>query len=233
MSKHKILLVEDDINLGTILREYLEVKGYEVDLSRDGEAALAQFNQKEYEIFILDVMLPKMDGFSLAKEIRAVNDLTPILFLTARNMLEDKAEGFNLGGDDYLTKPFSMEELLLRIKALLRRAQKNPVTSQNSDQTSFDIGAFHFDYATRRLTIDGESRRVTSRESELLRLLCLHMNDILKREVALKMIWGDDSYFNARSMDVFITKLRKYLKADGNVEIMNVHGMGYKLVVDQ
>ncbi|MEM7040592.1 MAG: response regulator transcription factor [Bacteroidota bacterium] len=232
MHKQRLLLVEDDPNLGSILQEYLGVKGYDVTLSRDGEAGLKDFGEGGFAACILDVMMPKKDGFTLARDIRKVDQQTPILFLTAKNMIADKAEGFGLGGDDYLTKPFSMEELLLRINALLRRSGQAQTEASEAEQTAFQIGAFHFDYATRRLAKEGdEGKRVTSREAELLKLLCLHMNDILKREVALKLIWGDDSYFNARSMDVFITKLRKYLKGDERVEIMNVHGMGYKLVV--
>lgn len=229
-SAHHLLLVEDDANLGSILREYLEVKGYRVELCRDGATALTAYGKGKFDLCILDVMLPKKDGFSLARDIRKVDTKTPIIFLTARNMLVDKTEGFSIGGDDYLTKPFSMEELLLRINARLRRAGAVQAPAEQADKNRFRIGSYDFDYATRMLSLGEDSRRITSREAELLKLLCLHMNDILKREVALKLIWGDDSYFNARSMDVFITKLRKHLKADPDVEIMNVHGMGYKLI---
>lgn len=233
---HKLLLVEDDPNLGGILNEYLQVKGYATEWSKDGESALEAWTKGDFDLCILDVMLPKKDGFSLAEDIRKTDQHTPILFLTARNLIADKSRGFGIGGDDYLTKPFSMEELLLRIGALLRRAGEH--TAENSgggsaaQSTSFEIGGFHFDFPTRQLAFEGESKRITSREADLLRLLCIHLNDILPREEALLKIWGDDSYFNARSMDVFITKLRKHLKADPNIEIMNVHGTGYKLMVN-
>lgn len=229
MKKHRILLAEDDPNLGQLLSEYIEVKGYAVELHPDGVLALEAFEKSEFDLCILDVMMPRKDGFTLARDIRKQNEVIPILFLTARNMIDDKIEGFSLGGDDYLTKPFSMEELLMRVKSLLRRSailQGNP----KAETSQFEFGDFRFDYATRQLTHAGKAKRLTTRESELLRLLCLHQNQILKREEALKKIWGDDSYFNARSMDVFITKLRKYLKADPRLEIMNVHGMGYKLI---
>ncbi|HHG86543.1 MAG TPA: response regulator transcription factor, partial [Bacteroidetes bacterium] len=186
------------------------------------------FEHAEYDLCILDVMMPRKDGFAVAQEIRKQNTEIPILFLTARNLLADKMQGFGLGGDDYLTKPFSMEELLLRIKALLRRRQGSAAAQAVSQ---FQLGKFSFDYVTRQLQWDDGAKRLTSREAELLRLLCLNMNQVLKRQDALLSIWGDDSYFNARSMDVFITKLRKYLKADPALEIMNVHGMGYKLIV--
>lgn len=239
MSKevHKLLLVEDDPNLGGILNEYLQVKGFATEWSKDGEAALEAWTGDEFDLCILDVMLPKKDGFSLAEDIRKTDRHTPILFLTARNLIADKSRGFGIGGDDYLTKPFSMEELLLRIGALLRRAGdasiENDTGEPKADSSAFDIGGYHFDFPTRQLAFNGESKRITSREADLLRLLCLHLNDILPREEALLKIWGDDSYFNARSMDVFITKLRKHLKADSNIEIMNVHGTGYKLMVNK
>ena len=228
MIKYRILLAEDDPNLGTILCEYLGVKGYATELFQNGDAALLAFEHAEYDLCILDVMMPRKDGFAVAQEIRKQNTEIPILFLTARNLLADKMQGFGLGGDDYLTKPFSMEELLLRIKALLRRRQGSAAAQAVSQ---FQLGKFSFDYVTRQLQWDDGAKRLTSREAELLRLLCLNMNQVLKRQDALLSIWGDDSYFNARSMDVFITKLRKYLKADPALEIMNVHGMGYKLIV--
>jgi DNA-binding response OmpR family regulator len=234
-TSHKLLLVEDDANLGGILNEYLQVKGFTTEWSKDGVAALAAWRKGEFDLCILDVMLPKKDGFSLAEDIRKTDQHTPILFLTARNLIADKSRGFGIGGDDYLTKPFSMEELLLRIGALLRRAGEtgsvNGFSDAKKEASAFDIGAFHFDFPTRQLAFAGVQKRITSREADLLRLLCLRMNNILPREEALLKIWGDDSYFNARSMDVFITKLRKHLKSDPNIEIMNVHGTGYKLMV--
>lgn len=229
-SMARILLSEDDKNLGSLLKDYLQVKGHDVHLATDGDYAWESFSHKDFDICILDVMMPKKDGFTLAKDIRNVNKSIPILFLTARDGLEDKIEGFSLGGDDYLTKPFSMEELQLRIGALMRRGgQESEIVQENTDE--FTIGEYHFHYPTRSLSLGDDSKRLTSRESELLRLLCMHKNQVLKRETALKLIWGDDSYFNARSMDVFITKLRKYLKSDEHIEIMNVHGEGYKLLV--
>ncbi len=230
MTPPQLLLVEDDANLGEILAEFLAVKGYAVTKATDGEAGLQAWKAGNFDICILDVMLPKKDGFDLARDIRKVNQSVPILFLTAKNMLDAKAEGFNLGGDDYLTKPFSVEELLLRIKALLRRTQPS-TTVGTSEKEQFKISTFDFDFTYRELKRGKETKRITSREADLLRLLCMHQNQILKREDALKQIWGDDSYFNARSMDVFITKLRKYLKDDPKIEIMNVHGTGYKLLV--
>ncbi|MBK9451358.1 MAG: response regulator transcription factor [Bacteroidetes bacterium] len=231
MTLPRLLLVEDDPNLGEILAEFLTVKGNEVTRATDGEAGLQAWKNGKFDLCILDVMLPKKDGFDLARDIRKVDQQIPILFLTAKNMLEAKAEGFGLGGDDYLTKPFSVEELLLRIKALLRRSSPTHTTTVTSEKETFKLGNFEFDFTYRELKIGKEVKRITSREADLLRLLCLHQNQILKREDALKQIWGDDSYFNARSMDVFITKLRKYLKDDPKIEIMNVHGTGYKLLV--
>lgn len=231
MNTPRILLAEDDPNLGRILREYLEVKGFAPALHTDGAAALSAFELGSWELCILDVMLPKQDGFSVARAIRRHDQQVPILFLTARGSLDDKYEGFSIGGDDYLTKPFSMEELLLRIRALLRRSA-GVATVAEPQGNHFMVGAYAFDYPTRELLLDGQLvQRLTSREAELLRLLCQQQGEVLRRETALRLIWGDDSYFNARSMDVFITKLRKYLKADPRIELMNVHGMGFKLIV--
>lgn len=227
----RILLAEDDPNLGRILEEYLAVKGFAPSRYTDGAAALAAFELGNWELCILDVMLPKQDGFSVARAIRRHDQQVPILFLTARGSLDDKYEGFSIGGDDYLTKPFSMEELLLRIRALLRRAAVPAAHAEEGAAGRFQLGRYVFDYPTRDLLLDGQVQRLTSREAELLRLLCQQQGEVLRRETALRLIWGDDSYFNARSMDVFVTKLRKYLKADPNIELMNVHGMGFKLVV--
>lgn len=230
MASFKLLLVEDDPNLGQILNEYLSLKGYETKLCRDGEEGLTAFKRDAYDLCLFDVMLPKKDGFSMAKEIRKSDSVTPIIFLTAKSMKEDTIEGFKIGADDYITKPFSMEELLLRIQAILRRtAEKNP---QISDQKEFDFGSFHFDYDKQLLTQENEQTKLTSKESELLRLLCLHINQPLDRSTALKMIWRDDSYFNARSMDVYIAKLRKHLKPDPSVQIMTLHGSGFKLITE-
>lgn len=230
MASFKLLLVEDDPNLGQILNEYLTMKGYETKLCRDGEEGLSAFKRESFDLCLFDVMLPKKDGFSMAKEIRRTDSVTPIIFLTAKSMKEDTVEGFKIGGDDYITKPFSMEELLLRIQAILRRTAEH--SPQISDQKEFNFGSFHFDFDKQLLSIQGVSTKLTSKESELLRLLCLHLNQPLDRSVALKMIWRDDSYFNARSMDVYIAKLRKHLKADESVQIMTLHGSGFKLITD-
>ena len=221
----RILLVEDDPNLGTILQDYLRVKDYEPELCRDGQQGLAAFQREIYDLCLLDVMLPKLDGFELAREIRQVNDRVPIIFLTAKSMKEDTIAGLKLGADDYLTKPFSMEELLLRIQAVLRRTQP-----PEPEQRTFTFGSFTFDYDQRLLTRGEDSEKLTSKEAELLKLLAQHVGQTVDRTHALKLIWRDDSYFNARSMDVYIAKLRKYLKPDESVQILTVHGQGFKLV---
>ncbi len=224
----RILLAEDDKNLGTILKAYLEAKGYNTTLCVDGKEALEKFKREDFNFCILDVMMPVMDGFALATEIRKLDSKMPLLFLTAKSMQEDKLQGFELGADDYLTKPFSMEELLMRMKAILRRSAKDQVRP-----TVFEIGSFTFDYNRQLLMHNGEENKLTSKEAELLRLLCENLNRVLDRSVALNKIWYDDSYFNARSMDVYITKLRKYFKNDDQIELMNVHGVGFKLVVNE
>jgi two-component system, OmpR family, response regulator len=225
----KVLLAEDDKNLGTILKAYLEAKGFPTTLCGDGHEALEKFKREDYNFCVMDVMMPVMDGFTLAAEIRKLDKKIPMLFLTAKAMHEDKLKGFELGADDYLTKPFSMEELLLRMKAIIRRSAEDTVRP-----TIFAIGSFTFDYNRQLLQREGsEESKLTSKESELLRLLCENINRVLDRSVALNKIWYDDSYFNARSMDVYITKLRKYFKDDPNIELMNVHGVGFKLLVNE
>ena len=227
--KVKILLCEDDENLGMLLREYLQTKGYDADLQPDGEAGYKAFTRGKYDLCVLDVMMPKKDGFALAADIRSINGDVPIIFLTAKSMKEDILQGFKLGADDYLSKPFSMEELLSRIESILRRVRGKKV----KDVVIFNIGGFTFDAQKQTLTFDGETRKLTTKESELLRLLASNANNILERNYALKSIWEDDNYFNARSMDVYITKLRKLLKDDSNVAIINIHGKGYKLITPQ
>ena len=227
--KVKILLCEDDENLGMLLREYLQVKGYDTDLMSDGEAGYKAFMKNTYDVCVFDVMMPKKDGFTLAKEIRAINTELPIIFLTAKNLKEDIIEGFKIGGDDYLTKPFSMEELLFRIEAILRRVKSKKM----KDKTFYTLGIFTFDAQKQILSVDGKQTKLTTKESELLGLLCANMNDILERNYALKTIWIDDNYFNARSMDVYITKLRKLLREDASVQIINIHGKGYKLITPE
>ncbi len=228
--KPKILLVEDEPNLGSLLKDYLNVKGFETVLCTDGQQGFDTFAKQKFDLCILDIMLPVKDGFTLAKEIRQADKHIPIIFLTAKSLPDDKIEGFKSGADDYLTKPFNMEELLFRVKAVLKRASSVP--GVNDEEGNFIIGKFIFDPTKQILKSDTEERKLTSKESELLRLLCLNMNKTMDRNFALKTIWHDDSYFNARSMDVYITKLRKYLKADPRIEILNVHGKGFKLLVN-
>lgn len=228
-----ILLAEDDPNLGQLVQEYLTMKGFQTDRATDGNKALDLFTQGQYDLCIFDVMMPKRDGFSLAREVRMMGRDVPIIFLTAKSMKEDTIQGFKVGGDDYMTKPFSMEELLLRIQAILRRYQRG---TTESEQSIYAIGSFSFDYPHQLLTrpVEGSellSQKLTSKESELLKLFAQNLNQPLSRSFALKMVWGDDSYFNARSMDVYITKLRKYLREDERVQLVNVHGEGFKLIV--
>ncbi len=229
--KAKLLLLEDDPNLGFVLKEYLEHNGYNVTLQEDGELGLRAFNGGQFDICIVDIMMPKMDGFSFTKQVRKIDKKIPIIFLTAKSMKEDKIEGFKIGGDDYITKPFSMEELELRVEAVLRRSMGDSTSPQT--QTEFEIGDYTFKYSDRSLVLNGESNRLTTKEADLLRLLCLNKNEVLEREIALKLVWDNDSYFTGRSMDVFISKLRKHLKQDDKVEIMSVHGRGLKLLVKE
>lgn len=228
-----ILLVEDDPNLGLLVQEYLIMKGYPTDRATDGNQGLQHFMAGNYDLCIFDVMMPKKDGFTLAKEVRMGNREVPIIFLTAKSMQEDTIQGFKVGADDYMTKPFSMEELLLRIQAILRRSQRS---ADNTEVNTFEIGSFSFDYPHQLLTYtaannEPHTQKLTSKESELLKLMAQNLNQPVSRSFALKMVWGDDSYFNARSMDVYVTKLRKYLKEDPAVQLVNVHGEGFKLIV--
>lgn len=224
----KLLVVEDDPNLGNLLADYLRAKGFEVDLRTDGVQGAKAHASGRYDLLILDVMMPLKDGFTLAREVRARDAEVPIIFLTARSMKQDAIEGFRAGADDYVTKPFGMEELLLRIEAVLRRARG--VQPKQEEQTTFSFGACVFDARKQVLRTPSGERRLTTKESELLRLLCANQNDVLDRSEALERIWGNDSYFNGRSMDVYIAKLRKYLREDPSVEIINIHGKGFRLV---
>ena len=230
MSKDKIsvLLAEDDRNLGSLLREYLETKSYHTQLTKNGKEAYTLFSKEKFDICLLDVMMPIKDGFTLAKEIRAIDKNVPIIFLTAKSMKEDTIEGFMAGADDYITKPFSMEELLLRITAILRRVKNQ--TLRQSEENEFKIGKYKFDYIQRTLDSKGKQEVLTTKEADLLKLLCLNSNDVVDRNFALRSVWQNDSYFSARSMDVYIAKLRKYLKEDPKVEILNIHGRGFKLL---
>ncbi len=227
--KVKILLCEDDENLGTLLCEYLIAKGYDAVLCPDGEAGFREFAKDKFDICILDVMMPKKDGFTLARDIHQINSQVPIVFLTAKAQKEDVLEGFDIGADDYMTKPFSMEELVKRVEAILRRVKGK----KNKENTMYKIGRFTFDTQKQLLIIGEKQTKLTTKENELLALLCSHANEILKRDDALRAIWIDNNYFNARSMDVYITKLRKHLKDDDQIEIINIHGQGYKLIVPE
>ena len=223
----KIMLCEDDENLGMLLREYLQAKGFSAELFPDGEAGYRAFTKQKYDICILDVMMPKKDGFTLAHEIHQSNADVPIIFLTAKQLKEDILEGFKIGADDYITKPFSMEELVFRVEAILRRVRGK----KNKESSIYKVGNFTFDTQKQLLSIGEKQTKLTTKENELLALLCSHANEILQRDFALKTIWIDDNYFNARSMDVYITKLRKHLKDDPQIEIINIHGKGYKLII--
>jgi len=224
----KLLLAEDDENLGLLLKEYLVAKGFDTTLYPDGDQAYKGFMNNHFDICILDIMMPKRDGFTLAKDIRIVNTDIPIIFLTAKNLKEDVIEGFKLGADDYITKPFSMEELIFRIEAILRRTSQDV---QAGNQQIFKLGRYTFDTRKQILSEGQNTVKLTTKEADLLKLLCQNANKVLERNFALKSIWIDDNYFNARSMDVYITKLRKHLKDEPSIEIINVHGKGYKLIV--
>lgn len=223
----KVLLAEDDKNLGNILNNYLKAKGFETALFPDGKQAWEAFQKETFTFCIADVMMPVMDGFALVEKIRSKNKDIPVLFLTAKSLQDDKLKGFNIGADDYMTKPFSMEELMARMSAILRRSQE---LEEKKDQRFFTIGKFEFDYDRQMLKLGDEEKKLTSKESDLLKLLAENLNNTMDRGEALKKIWNDDSYFNARSMDVYIAKLRKYLKADPGIELINVHGVGFKLI---
>lgn len=226
MDKIRLLVVEDDPNLGQILSDYLRLKEYDPTLCVDGEIGLDTFKNGQFDLCLLDIMMPKKDGITLAKEIRLLDKEIPIIFLTAKSLKEDTIEGFRAGADDYMTKPFSMEELLLRIHAVLRRSFKG----DKHPKSIYTFGKSTFDFDKQTLIIEDKKVKLTNKESQLLRLLCQNMNEVLDRSAALKMIWRDDSYFNARSMDVYIAKLRKYLKQDDGVSIITIHGEGFKLI---
>jgi len=229
--KNKILLVEDDTNFGQVLKNYLELNDFVVELARDGILGLAAFRREKFDICLLDVMMPNMDGFTLAEEIRNVDPDIPLFFLSAKSMKEDILGGYKLGADDYITKPFDSEVLLHKIKAVLKRNQD--LQEKQHAQVEWHIGSYHFNSKLRTLEFDGQAQTLSPKENELLTMLCEYKNDLLPRETALKRIWGSDTYFNGRSMDVYIAKLRKYLKQDGSVEIVNIHGNGFRLVVPE
>lgn len=224
----KILLAEDDVNLGNLLSDYLKAKGYTTDLAMNGDEAFTLFAKGNYDLCLFDVMMPVKDGFTLAKEIRKINENVPIIFLTAKSMKEDTLQGFESGADDYISKPFSMEELLARITAVIRRSLPQ---QKEAEVSNFKIGNYNFDHQKRLLMIDGGEQKLTSKENDLLKLLATNQGKVLERTYALKAIWGDDNYFNARSMDVYIAKLRKHLSKDERIEIMNVHGRGFRFFI--
>ena len=228
--KPQILLCEDDTNLGMVLKNYLELNDYEVTLERDGKLGLAAFQREKFDLCLLDVMMPNMDGFTLAEEIRDVNPDVPLFFLSAKTMKDDIIQGYKLGADDYITKPFDSEVLLLKIKAILKRNEELHREEVNAE---YDLGKYHFNPRLRELIIDGKTQTLSPKENELLKMLSEYKNDLLSREIALKKIWGSDTYFNGRSMDVYIAKLRKYLKEDSALEIVNIHGNGFRLVVTE
>ncbi len=226
-AKSKILLCEDDTNLGMVLKNYLELNDYDVTLERDGRLGLAAFQREKYDICLLDVMMPNMDGFTAAEEIRDINPDVPLFFLSAKTMKEDIIQGYKLGADDYITKPFDSEVLLHKIKAIIKRNEEIHREEVNAE---YDLGKYHFNPRLRELTVDGKTQTLSPKENELLKMLADYKNDLLPREAALKKIWGSDTYFNGRSMDVYIAKLRKYLKEDEKLEIVNIHGNGFRLV---
>lgn len=226
--KKKILLVEDDLSFGSVLKDYLTLRDFEVHHSKNGEEGLEDFKQKEYDLCLLDVMMPKKDGFTLAKEIKAIRSDVPIIFLTAKGMREDMLQGYKLGADDYITKPFDSELLLYKIKAVLQR--KYP--DEKAEMDEFQILDYHFNFKLRLLTKDGVTHKLSPKENELLKMMCQNLNDITYRDEALRKIWKSDDYFSSRSMDVYIAKLRKYFKDDPRVEIANIHGEGFRLIID-
>lgn len=228
--KIKVLLAEDDLNLGLVISDQLKSDGYSVALCCDGVEALQRFNDEEFHLCVFDVMMPKKDGFTLAKDIRKLNNEIPILFLTAKSMTEDKVLGFNSGGDDYLTKPFSVEELQLRIKALLKRVN---IKTESPDEKLIQMGKYLFDVENYTLKCNDELKTLTKKEAHILKVLYKFKNQVVPREVILNAVWGQDDYFIGRSFDVFITKLRKYLKEEPNIKISNIHGVGFKFEIKE
>lgn len=226
----KVFLVEDDMNFGMVLKAYLEVHNMKVTLIDDGKLAVDAFREGSFDICILDVMLPNVDGFTIAEEVKNINRNIPLIFLTAKTLRDDVLRGFKLGADDYITKPFDSEVLLYKIKAILQRKEQGAEKQTNTNE--FQIGSYLFNYRMRTIFRNNKEQKLSPKEAELLKMLCLKMNDVLSRKEALKKIWGNDSYFTTRSMDVFITKLRKYLKNDAAVEIINIHGTGFSLMVE-
>lgn len=228
IKKHRILLCEDDSNLGMVLKNFLELNDYDVVLERDGRAGFSTFKKEPFDICLLDVMMPKVDGFKLAEDIREQDPEIPLFFLSAKTMKEDIIQGYKLGADDYITKPFDSELLLLKIKAIIKRSDDQSIVNSN---TEYELGKYHYNPKIRELKLGTTSEVLSPKEGALLRLLCENMNNLLPREEALKKVWGSDTYFNGRSMDVYIAKLRKFLKDDESIELLNVHGNGFRLMV--
>jgi DNA-binding response OmpR family regulator len=227
-TKAKILFVEDDISLGMVVKDYLTISKFEVILCDNGISAWETFPHHQFDLCILDVMLPKMDGFALAESIRKINEQIPIIFLTAKASFDDKIAGFKTGADDYITKPFNIEELVYRIEVFLKRTKSGSVPKDY-----YELGNYFFDYHNLSLTIKGKTKKLTQKEADILHLLCIHSGTVIKREEVLNKIWGDDDYFLGRSLDVFISKLRKYLKDDSNIKIQNYHSVGFKLCIEK
>jgi len=229
-TKPKVLLCEDDTNLGMVLKNYLELNDYDVTLERDGRLGLAAFQVRKFDICLLDVMMPNMDGFTLAEEIRDINPDVPLFFLSAKTMKDDIIQGYKLGADDYIVKPFDSEVLLHKIKAILKR---NDDLHREEANAEYDLGKYHYNPRLRELTLDDKVQVLSPKENQLMKMLAEYKNDLLPRDIALKKIWGSDTHFNGRSMDVYIAKLRKYLREDGRLEIVNIHGNGFRLVVPE
>ena len=226
--KYKILLCEDDSNLGLVLKNFLELNDYDVTLERDGRLGLGAFQREKFDLCLLDVMMPNVDGFTLAEEIRDIDPDVPLFFLSAKTLKDDILQGYRLGADDYITKPFDSDVLMHKIKAIIKRNEED---HKITDNIEFELGAYHFNPKLRELKIKDSTQVLSPKENELLKMLAEYKNDLLTREKALKKIWGSDTYFNGRSMDVYIAKLRKYLKEDSSIEIVNIHGNGFRLVV--
>jgi len=226
--KYKILLCEDDSNLGLVLKNFLELNEYDVTLERDGRLGLGAFQREKFDLCLLDVMMPNVDGFTLAEEIRDIDPDVPLFFLSAKTLKEDILQGYRLGADDYITKPFDSDVLMHKIKAIIKRNEEDHKVTDNIE---FELGAYNFNPKLRELKFKETTQILSPKENELLKMLAEHKNDLLTREKALKKIWGSDTYFNGRSMDVYIAKLRKYLKEDNTIEIVNIHGNGFRLVV--
>jgi two-component system OmpR family response regulator len=231
-TNYKILLAEDDENLGFMIKDYLELNNFKVIWEKNGKLALQEFFQQEYDLCVFDVMMPEKDGFTLAEEVRRINPNIPIIFLTAKTMKEDRIQGFKSGADDYITKPFSTEEFLLRVEAVIKRSYGRGTESPEK-KGLYQLGIYEFDYQNLSLKHNDISQHLTRKEADMLKILFVHKNEILQRETALKIVWGNDDYFTGRSMDVFITRLRKYLKDDPRIQINNIHGVGFKMIIDE